>query len=104
MVLLRVFAFRVFVFLFSSSGGGKIGGFSPFFEAAAPKGMRMKFAHDFDLRLGRDLIFQTDGPVAGIHQEPAKSFALEILRRSHGGRENPAPLTPPPLPRGERAG
>ncbi len=49
----------------------------------------MKCAHDFDLRLGRDLIFQAGRPITCIHQEPAKAFALGdrhhgiILRPGH---------------------
>src|SRR5947207_12957686 len=47
--------------------------------------MRMEFADNFHFGFGRYFIFQADRPVASIHQQPPKAFALKILRGPHRG-------------------
>src|ERR1035438_4914334 len=60
----------------------------PRLELAEAKPAGLVFAHIVHIGLGWDFLFEPDGPIGGIDQEPAQALVLQVHRRAHSGRED----------------
>ena len=72
-------------FRISYSGNARSSGFSPGLNLPKPNQSGLVFAHIIHIGLGRDLLFESRGPVGGIDQQPAQALVLEVHRRAHRG-------------------
>src|ERR1035441_9241197 len=58
----------------------------PRFELAEAKPAGLVFAYIVHVGLVWDFLFEPNGPIGGIDQEPAQALILQVNRCAHGSR------------------